>query len=625
MKPSARTGLTGLALGALGIVYGDIGTSPLYTIKECFHGVHAIAPSEANILGVLSLVFWSLVFVVTIKYLTFVMLADNRGEGGIFALLALLPPPTLKRSPRTRSFIILAALLGAALLYGDGFITPSISVLSAVEGLEVATHTASSVVVPITCTILALLFFFQSRGTSKIGRVFGPIMLLWFLTIGAFGIHQIIVAPHILLALNPMNAVRFFLVNRFHGMVVLGAVVLCITGGEALYADMGHFGRAPIRISWFALVFPALLLNYFGQGALLLYSPEMASNPFYGLVPRSFLYPMVALSTTATVIASQAMISGAFSLTRQAVQLGYCPRVTIVHTSDQTEGQIYVPEVNRIMMIVCIGLVLFFQTSSRLAAAYGIAVTANMAITSVVYFYIIRNSWTWSLSKAVPLVGVFLIFDFMYFSSNVLKIYDGGWFPISVAALIVIMMTTWKAGRAELYRRMLERTIPLDQFLEDLARHSVHRIPGTAVFMASSSIMTPPSLLHHFKHNRVLHEQVLLLTIQAVDSPTVPEAERVKQEEIGHGFFRIVANYGFMETPNVPTIIERICLFGTIPAVETVSYYIGRETLIVTDQPGMIHWRKQLFAFLSRNSRSAVDYFGLPPGRVMELGVQVEL
>lgn len=622
-NPTSKEAL-GLALGALGVVYGDIGTSPLYTIKECFHGIHAVEPNAANILGVMSLVAWSLTIVVSIKYITFMMRADNRGEGGIFALLALVMSGSGK-SGRARGVAVFAALLGAALLYGDGFITPSISVLSAVEGLEVATDAARFFVVPLTCVILFLLFFVQRSGTAGIGNVFGPIMVIWFGAISILGLVHIAGNPFILHALNPVYAVNFFIQNHIHGLVVLGSVVLCITGGEALYADMGHFGKWPIRVSWFTLVFPALILNYFGQGALLLGNPELAINPFYGLVPRAMLYPMVALSTVATVIASQAMISGAFSLTRQAAQLGYCPRVSIIHTSEKTEGQIYIPEINWLMMIVCIGLVLFFRASSGLAGAYGVAVTANMAITSVVYFFVATRTWGWSPRKALPLVGLFLVFDSMYFGSNLFKFFDGGWFPLAVAALIFIVMTTWKDGRAEVYRNLLASLLPVETFLKDLAAHEVYRVKGTAVFMASSQQFTPPSLLHHFKHTHVLHERVLLLTIQVKDFPSVPDEERVKFEELGEGFHRILACYGFMETPNVPQIMRKAFEAGIIPSLEHISYYLGRETLITTGASGITRWRKSLFAFLSRNSHSASDYFGIPPGSVIELGVQIQL
>jgi KUP system potassium uptake protein len=614
-----------LTIGALGVVYGDIGTSPLYTIKECFHGMHAIDPTPTNVLGVLSLIAWSLTIVVTIKYLMFILQADNRGEGGIFALLALVSGAEKQLSKNMKPVVVFAALLGASLLYGDGFITPAISVLSAIEGLNVATQAANQFIVPLTCLVLLSLFLCQHYGTEGIGKVFGPIMLIWFAALSALGIRAILQNPHVLTAINLIYAWRFFEENHIHGLVVLGSVVLCITGGEALYADMGHFGRNPIRLSWFTLVFPALLLNYFGQGALLLDHPELAANPFYELAPKFILYPMVALSTMATIIASQAMISGAFSLTRQAVQMGYCPRVTIIHTSANTEGQIYIPEINRIMMVVCIGLVLAFKASSGLAAAYGIAVTANMAITSVLYYYVATRTWGWSVKKAAPLAALFLIFDITYFGSNLLKIFDGGWFPIAVAIIIVILMTTWKDGRAAFYQKMRSAMLSLDDFIADVSKHGVQRVKGTAVFMASSSKFAPPSLLHHFKHNKVLHDQIIFLTIQPEDIPAFPESDRLACESLGHGFHRIIARYGFMETPNVPRIINRAFQLGLAPHAGPISYYLGRETLLLTGKSKMSRWRLHIFAYLSRNSKSAVDYFKIPPGRVVELGGQIEL
>ncbi len=622
-RPDSAAFRMGLALGALGVVYGDIGTSPLYAIKECFHGEHAIQATHANVMGVLSLVVWSLTIVVSIKYITFIMKADNRGEGGIFALLALVPGAD-KLSKRIRGFMVLAALAGAALLYGDGFITPAISVLSAIEGLEVATNAAKHLVVPLTCVVLFALFLLQRHGTAGIGKIFGPIMLVWFIALAALGVQHIVLNPGVLLALNPMYAYRFFAANHIHGLVVLGSVVLVITGGEALYADMGHFGKRPIRLSWFALVFPALLLNYFGQGALLLSTPGAAPNPFYALVPRQFLYPMVGLATMATVIASQAMISGAFSLTRQAVQLGFFPRITIVHTSETTMGQIYIPEINWIMMVVCIALVLVFRSSSGLAGAYGVAVTANMGLTSVVYFFVATENWKWSVGKTLPLVGVFLFFDLTYFGSNLFKFFEGGWFPIVMAGVIVIIMTAWKDGRAALSSKFLRQSLPFDDFLKDVGEHHIHRVSGTAVFLASSSRFTPPSLLHHYRHNQVLHKKVVLLTILSVEMPAVRK-DRIMVEELGNGFYRLIARYGFMETPNVPRVLNLAFRSERIPRTEPITYYLGRETLLPTGDAKMMRWRKSLFALLSRNSQSATNYFGLPPGQVVELGVQVEL
>lgn len=620
-----KTRLLALTLGALGVVYGDIGTSPLYAIKECFHGLHAIALTEGNILGVLSLVFWSLTMVVSFKYVAFILRADNRGEGGVFALLALIPSDKKRISPQMRSIVVIAGIFGAALLYGDGVITPAISVLSAVEGLEVATKAAAPLVVPATCLILLGLFSVQRRGTESIGKIFGPVMIMWFLVIASLGAKEIVNQPRILLAIDPLWAYRFFAANHLHGMVVLGSVVLCITGGEALYADLGHFGRGAIRLSWLGLAFPALLLNYFGQGALLLEHPDLAYNPFYGLVPRVILYPMVVLSTVATIIASQAMISGVFSLTQQAVQLGYSPRVQIVHTSHETRGQIYVPAVNYGLMVACIGLVLAFRESSRLAAAYGIAVTATMTITSILYFFVISRTWRWAPWKAASLVTLFLIFDIAYFGANLLKVVDGGWFTLTVATGIMVAMVTWRDGRSYLAQKLLATRLPIELFLEDVAQHKPQRVYGTAVFMSVSPVGTPTALLHHLKHNHVLHEKVVLLTIRSVDVPYVPPKERLKIEDLGMGFYRVIAWYGFMQKPDVPEIMELAQGQGLTADPETTTYYIGRESLIIAGDSKMMPWRKKLFAFMSRNAGTVTSYFGIPPDRVVELGVQIQL
>ena len=621
----ARANTLVLALGALGVVYGDIGTSPLYAIKECFHGLHAIPVTEENIFGVVSLVFWSLTIVVTVKYVGFILRADNDGEGGIFALLALVTSRRASISPGVQSAVVLAAIFGSALLYGDGIITPAISVLSAIEGLSVATEALQPAVVPLTCVVLFLLFFIQRRGTSDIGNMFGPIMVMWFATMAGLGIIAIMRTPRILWAINPVYCFEFFAAHRIHGMVVLASVVLCITGGEALYADLGHFGRKPIQLSWLTFVLPALLLNYFGQGALLIDSPELAFNPFYGLVPRGFLYPMVALSTVATIIASQAMISGVFSLTQQAIQLGYCPRLRIVHTSARTRGQIYVPEVNHALMVACIGLVLAFRGSSGLAGAYGIAVTAAMTITSIMYGVVVWHIGRWPMWRTMLLISVFLVFDLTYFGANLLKVVDGGWFTLAVAMGLAIAMATWKDGRRALQQRFVSARLPVETFMEDIERTKPVRVPGTAVFMTISPVGIPPVLLHHYKHNRVFHEQVVLLSIIAVGVPTVPPEERLKLEPMGYGFYRLIAHYGFMESPNVPDIMDRAERLGLEIIPEMTSYYLGRETLLTTGKSGMGHWRKSLFAFMSRNSPTPTTYFGLPPGRVVELGVQVEL
>ncbi|MHC1789818.1 potassium transporter Kup [Solidesulfovibrio sp.] len=613
-----------LSLGALGVVYGDIGTSPLYAIKECFHGIHAIAVTPANVLGVLSLIFWSLTMVITVKYILFITAADNRGEGGIFALIELLPKDAGHRHVRT--VLAFLGLCGAALLYGDGIITPAISVLSAVEGLTVATDAAAPLVVPITCLILLGLFSVQRRGTAGIGKVFGPIMLLWFAVLAALGLKEILAAPQVLLALNPAYAVDFFRVNHLHGVVVLGSVVLCITGGEALYADLGHFGRRPIQYSWLLVVFPCLLLNYFGQGAGLLLNPGIAANPFYSLVPEMFIYPMAALSTAATVIASQALISGVFSLTRQAIQLGVCPRLRIVHTSSAMEGQIYIPEVNFALMWACIGLTVTFGESSRLAAAYGIAVTATMGITSILYFFVARWTWKQSLPRALAPVAVFLAFDLAYFSSNLLKVADGGWFTLLIAALIVLAMATWEDGRKALRQLAMAAAVPLRVFLADVATRHPIRVPGTAVFMSLSPRGVPVTLLHHYKHNKIFHNTVVILSIVAADVPTVDDDGRLDIQDLGLGFFRIMARYGFMETPDVPAVIAQARSLGIpIDPPSDTTFFLGRESLLTTGKAKMAGFRKSLFALMSRNARPATAYFGLPPGRVVELGVQVEL
>ena len=620
----SQTGKFALAIAALGVVYGDIGTSPLYAIKECFHGLRAIAVTNINVLGVLSLVFWSLAIVICFKYVIVLSRADNQGEGGIFALLALISAERKKVSPRTYAMVLMGAIFGAALLYGDGIITPAISVLSAIEGLGVATKTLAPAVLPVTCIVLFILFI-QRRGTAKIGNIFGPIMIVWFSALAILGIVEIVKYPDILLALNPAYAIEFFNRNGFHGMFVLGSVVLCITGGEALYADLGHFGRGAIRVSWFSITFPALVLNYFGQGALLLAHPDLASNPFYGLVPRVFLYPMVGLSTMATVIASQAMITGVFSLTQQAVQMGFCPRMHVIHTSSETIGQIYIPSVNYALMTACIGLVLIFRESSGLAGAYGIAVTATMGITSIIYFVVVRKIWGWSLWKAVPLLVLFLVFDLTYFGANILKIFDGGWFPLAAATAIMIAMSTWRDGRALLAVKMLNYRLPLESFLKDVGRHDYPRVHGAAVFMTVSPVGTPSALLHHIKHNHVLHEQVIILSIRSLDAPFAPPDKRIELEDLGQGFYRLLGFYGFMEAPDAPEFLRIACRHGLTTQPMATTYYLGRETLLTAGKSKMMGWRKMLFALMVRNAQTAPAYFGIPPGRVIELGIQIEL
>jgi KUP system potassium uptake protein len=623
-KNAAAGGGYALILGALGVVYGDIGTSPLYALRECFHGEHAMALSRANVLGVLSLIFWSLIIVISIKYLIFVMRADNRGEGGILALLALVPARL--RSRLSGHWLLVAmGLFGAALLYGDGMITPAISVLSAVEGLQIATHVFDQQVVPITIAILVGLFLIQRRGTAGIGAVFGPVMVLWFSVLGVMGLLWIVRDPEVLTAVNPVHAVQFFVRNRVAGFLTLGSVFLVVTGGEALYADMGHFGRRPIQTAWFALVLPALMLNYFGQGALLLTDPAAVDNPFYRMAPGWALYPLVALATLATVIASQAVISGAFSLTRQAVQLGYCPRIEIVHTSEEEIGQIYIPTVNWVLMLSTIGLVLGFRESSNLAAAYGVAVTATMAITTILAYVVERRVWGWSLVAALPLTLFFLGIDLSFFGANIVKVWDGGWFPLAVAALIYALMSTWKRGRALLGEQLSKGALPFVDFIGSVRPDSPPRVPGTAVFMARDPDATPTALLHNLKHNKVLHERVILLTLQNEEIPRVDRKERVTVEPLGKEFYRVVARYGFMENPGIPEVIERSRAQGIDLSLMTTTFFLSRETLIPSRNQGMALWRDKLFALMSRNAMRPTDFFRLPPNRVIELGMQVKI
>ncbi|MEZ4407377.1 MAG: potassium transporter Kup [Polyangiales bacterium] len=615
-----------LALGAVGVVYGDIGTSPLYAIKECFAQPHGVRVDPGNVLGILSLVFWSLTLVIVVKYVTFVLRADNRGEGGTMALLALVDSAdSLEKKRRLRQVLGGLALFGASLLYGDGIITPAISVLSSIEGLEVATDKVHDFVVPVTVAIIIGLFSFQKRGTASVGKIFGPATLVWFVSIAAAGVPWIFRNPGVLAALNPAHAVHFLFHHGVHGFLVLGSVVLCVTGGEALYADMGHFGRRPIRWAWYGVVFPALLCNYFGQGAVLLARGEAArDNPFFGMLPSLAVYPMVAVATVATVVASQALISGAFSLTQQAIQLGYCPRLTIVHTSNKAEGQIYIPEVNRMLMVACVALVLVFRESSRLAAAYGIAVTGTMAITSLLFYQVTRR-WNWPRWKSASLLALFLAIDLAFLGANVVKIADGGWFPLVIAGLVFVVMTTWKTGRRALGVHIVANTLSIDLFLNDVRATKPHRVPGTAVFMTSNPEGAPPVLLHHFKHNMVLHKQVILLSMQTQHVPEVPDAERVEVSELGEGFYKVVASYGFMETPDVSEVLALCKARGLNVDARGASFYLGRETLLTTGRSNMARWRKALFAFLSRNARPANAFYNIPPNRVVELGTQIQL
>ncbi len=630
--PVRGSGLAVLSLSALGVVYGDIGTSPLYSLKECF-GPHGVPATRENVLGILSLILWSLNFVVSFKYILLVMKADNRGEGGILALLALVRGKE-EPSGRRRALVLLG-LFGAALLYGDGVITPAISVLGAVEGLDYATPALLPFVVPITVLILVGLFVFQRLGTAGVGAVFGPIMVLWFGCLAVLGIGGILRDPGVLRAVNPWYAVDFFWRDGAQGFFILGAVVLVFTGGEALYADMGHFGKRPIRLAWFGVALPALMLNYFGQGALLLDVPSAAKSPFYALVPAWALYPMVGVAATAAVVASQALISGAFSLTRQAVQLGYSPRVTVKHTSSREAGQIYVPEVNAALMVACVGLVLGFRSSTNLAAAYGIAVTGTMTITTILFAWVARTRWRWGVARVVGVTAMLLGVDLAFLGANMVKVLQGGWFPLVVAIGIFALMTTWKRGRILLASIMRENSLPLDLFLRDIARRQPFRVPGVAVFMTSDPSGAPPVLLHHLKHNKVLHEKVLLMSVATAEIPQVAEEERVEFKELGEGFYLVQAYYGFMETPDVPAVLKSLEPKGLIIKPMETTFYLGRETLIATPatrKPAptptgherMYQWRKKLFILMTRNAQSATTFFNLPPNRVVELGAQIQ-
>lgn len=648
-KPKSTSYFLFLSLAALGIVYGDIGTSPLYAIRESFHPEHGIRVTPENILGILSLVFWSLVLVISVKYAWLILRADNRGEGGILALTALVTPVTAQGGGRKA--LVLLGIFGTALLYGDGMLTPAISVLSAVEGLEVATPFFTPYIVPITIVILVLLFSFQRRGTAGVGKVFGPITIAWFLTLAALGVYRIIDAPEVFAAINPLYAVRFFLENGFSGFLALGSVFLVVTGGEALYADLGHLGKNPIRFAWFVLVLPALLLNYFGQGAFLLKYPEQVSQSFYYMAPSWALYPVVILATLATVIASQALITGAFSLTMQAVQLGYVPRVQIGHTSAEEKGQIYIASINWMLMLSCIGLVLGFGSSSKMANAYGVAVITTMVITSLLFFVVLRERWRLRLPLALLVAGFFLIIDLSFWGANLFKVLSGGWFPLLIGLVGFTLMTTWKRGRQLLGKRILDKIIPIQHFFEEVARQKPARVPGTAVFMYSNLSGAPLALLTSLRHYKVLHEKIILLTVQTQDIPHLPEnnrpqaaqpfrtpepqakseanpttMERIEIRKLqGEGFYQVILRYGFMEQPDVPKALQELTIEDWTLKSQELTYFLGRETLLATERPGMALWRERLFSFMSRNARSATDFFRLPPDRVVELGAQIEL
>ncbi|HEX6629772.1 MAG TPA: potassium transporter Kup [Gemmatimonadaceae bacterium] len=615
-----------LSLSALGIVFGDIGTSPLYAFRESLHEGYGVAVIAPNVLGILSLIFWALILVISLKYLTYVLRADNRGEGGILALTSLVTPIAVGHRGARRNLVLLG-LFGAALLYGDGMITPAITVLSAVEGLEVATPVFTPYIVPITIVILIVLFSAQRFGTGGVGRVFGPVMLLWFATLAALGVYQIVQAPGVLTAVNPLHGARFFVDNGVRGFLVLGSVFLAVTGAEAMYADMGHFGKRPIRLAWFLLVFPALLLNYFGQGALLLRRPEAVENPIYHMGPGWALYPLVGIATVAAVIASQAVISGAFSLTMQAAQLGYAPRVHIEHTSSTERGQIYIPGINWALMLACIGLVIGFGSSTNLAAAYGVAVTTDMLFATILLSIVARQRWHWGLGRVVALISMFLVIDLAFWGANIVKIPAGGWFPLVVAAVVFTLMTTWKRGRQILAQRLHDQVLPRTVFLENLRRHAPPRVPGTAIYMYGNRSGTPPALLHSLKHFGVLHERVVFLAAETEEVPYLDPDERTTIEELGEGVYQIVLHYGFMEDVDVPAALAELHRDGRMhfEPMKT-SYFLGRETIIAArHRAGMQIWREKLFGVMARNARSATSFFRLPANRVVELGAQIEL
>lgn len=624
-----KHGVLTLSLGALGIVFGDIGTSPLYAIRECFSHGDILPLTTANIYGILSVIFWTLISVICVKYVALILRADNKGEGGTLSLMALNFQGNKKRSHK--AFLIMLGLFGAALMYGDGIITPAISVLSAVEGLKYISPAFEYWVIPLAVFVINGLFLVQKFGTEKIGVVFGPIIMIWFLVLGTLGLKGIMLHPEILFSINPFYAIQFFIENRMVSFVVLGSVVLVVTGGEALYADMGHFGKNPIRIAWFTVALPGLLLNYFGQGALLLESPEAISNPFYLLAPKWFLIPLVILSTMAAIIASQALISGVFSLTKQAIQLGFCPRLSIVHTSSREIGQIYIPFVNWALFLGVIWLVLTFRNSSNLAAAYGIAVTGTMTITTILAYKVAKEKWKWGTGAALAVFGLFLIIDLAFLGANLLKIADGGWFPLVVGGVIFLLMLTWQDGRKVLYARLKQRSISIEEFCQKILRDPPLRVSGTAIYMTGDPWGVPVPLLHNLKHNKVLHERVAILTIQTLEIPHAGKEERVEIQEIIPNLYRIVAKYGFMEIPKMKHILEACRQQDIHFQVQETTFVLGRETILPTKNqlhhsgPAMSQWREKIFAVMSRNAQRPTAFFKIPPNQVIEVGIQVEI
>jgi KUP system potassium uptake protein len=625
-RRASRSSTAALTLLAIGVVFGDIGTSPLYAVKETFSPGHGIPLTAENILGGLSTIFWSLMVIVSLKYVVLIMRADNRGEGGIMALIALATT-AVRDHPRWRVPLILIGVFGASLFYGDAVLTPAISVLSAIEGLEVGTSAFRPYVVPLAVIVILALFAFQSRGTATVGRLFGPVTLLWFLAIGAAGLHGIAQFPGIVAALNPVHAIGFLTHHAAESFVVLGAVVLAVTGAEALYADMGHFGKGPVRIAWFSLVAPALVLNYFGQGALLIVRPDAMLNPFFLLVPEWGLYPMVGLATAATVIASQAVISGAYSMTKQAIQLGFLPRVTIVQTSASERGQVYIPAINWLLLTGVLAAVIGFGSSSRLASAYGIAVTATMMVDTLLTFFVIRYAWRYPLWLCAGATGFFVIFDVTFLSATMLKVADGGWFPLAIGAAVFTIMRTWRAGREIMFERLRKTSLPLKAFLDSLFRDPPMRVPGTAVFLTATPDATPSALLHNLNHNKVLHERVVFLTVQITEEPWVPLLKRLSLHKLGHGCWRMMLRYGFMDEPDVVKALELAGSLGLEFELMSTSFFLSREMVVpvAAVESKMSLWRERIFAAMARNAGNAADYFKLPANRVIELGTKVEI
>ncbi|NTW10204.1 MAG: potassium transporter Kup [Chlorobiaceae bacterium] len=622
--PTGLKRLAVLSLAALGVVFGDIGTSPLYAMRECFHGDYGIPVTQENILGVLSLLVWSLIMIVTIKYLTFIMKADNEGEGGILALTSLIITNSRKNGLE-RWFLVAIGLFGAALLYGDGMITPAISVLSAVEGIQIIAPAFKDLIIPFTIVVLAALFLFQHHGTARVGAFFGPVIFIWFIVIGILGIVEVIRYPQILKAIFPWYGISFLLGNQMQGVMVLGAVFLSVTGAEALYADMGHFGKKPIRLTWLILVLPALLLNYFGQGALLLSHPSESHNPFYGLVPSWALIPMVLLSTSATIIASQALITGVYSLTQQAIQLGYLPRLTVTHTSAKHMGQIYVPAANWVLMIATIGLVIGFESSSRLAAAYGVAVTATMLISTILFYYVAKDLWKWNIYGLNIIISIFMVIDLSFFGASITKLLHGAWFPLVIGLGIFSIMVTWNQGRSLLLQQLKNRTLTVDEFLQSLSLQQPQRVTGQAVYLTANPDVVPLAMLHNLRHNKIMHSEVAFFHFSTERIPRVPNSRKVEVVKLGDGFFKVIARYGFLEYPNIRQVIALANHQGLQFRPEAISFFLSREKIVTGLKSQMGMWRKKLYALMARNALSATAYYDLPSGQVIEIGLLVQI